>query len=668
MPKAQSPMPSLIIHHSSFIIPLRFVSLALLAACTVWAQAAEQGAQMKPISFDKLSGSLGGLYRTRQDSRSTATEETKTREQIIEEQLGLDLQGSIVHPYFLQFNMDALLGLSQERYTQNDESSSDNGQVLEYNFAADILKAKPFPGHIYAGRSDRFVARQFAPSLRSQRDTYGGSLRWVNDDSPMSLSFDRVISKDQERAFGGESSSADNWTAAWSGTLNLDEFGELALEYIHSQIRDDVSNTNLDSDQMRLRHDIFFDRDERYHLATDLRYLDERGNPYSREFDANTLFDVRHLENFSTNYAFSYLQRERFGLSQEYWDARTGFRHDLYESLTTTGSVHKGQDAYSSGLASDSAGGTLRFDYRKTDALGTLFLGVSGNYEHTAGSGVTTTLFAVNEPHQLSAGTPALLTHGNVDIGSIVVTDSAGTTFYVGGTDYAATQVGSLTELRRILGGRIDENQDVLVDYTYRQPGARNEDELTRIYYARHAFLFGFTPYVRYLEREDTITPKGPDVIENDGRILTIGAEQLLGRLMLTGEWEDAQEEQTPYRATRFGASYFLARAGNLRDTIAADYTQHRYLPPFERATDTCSIRNVLDYQVTRTLQWEYTLEYRVEDDSVNKRTRSVVNRTGLDWAFRAVQAGVDVEHALIESERSDNQSFMFMLNVKREF
>ena len=666
-PTRGSAVPSFIIHHSSLIIQKCLV-VALLAACPALARAGEPSTQMKPISFGNLSGDLGLFYRTREDTRSTGTEKTKTREQIIQEQLGLGLQGSIIHPYFLQFNMDALLGLSQERYTQNNESSSGSGEVLEYSFAADILKEKALPAHIYAGRSDRFVPRQFAPSLRSQRDTYGGLLRWISDDTPMVFSFDRIKTSDQEKAFGGEISHGDTWTAAWSGTFDLDHFGEVMLDYVHSQIRDDLSRTYTDSDEVRLRHDIFFDPDQRYRLVSNLRYLDERGTPYAREFDADTLFDVRHLDNFSTNYAFSYLQRERFGISQEYWDARAGFRHDLYESLTTTGSVHKGQDAYSSGLSSDRTGGTLRFDYRKTDALGTLFLGISGTYENTAGRGVTTTLFVVNEPHQLSAGTPALLINSNVDLSSIVVTDSAGTAFYVAGTDYSVTQVGSLTELRRILGGRIDENQDVLVDYTYRQPGARSEDEFTRIYYARHAFLFGFTPYVRYMQRDDSISPKSPDLIEDDARILTIGAEQTLGRLMLTGEWEDAQEEKAPYRATRLGASYFLARGGNTRDTVAADYTQHRYLPPFERTTDTYSLRNVLDYQLTKTLLWQYTFEYRLENDSVNKKTRSLVNRIGLDWAFRSVQAGIDVEHALIDSNRSDNESFLFMLNVRREF
>jgi len=55
----------------------------------------------------------------------------------------------------------------------------------------------------------------------------------------------------------------------------------------------------------------------RYHSTTDARNLDERGNPYAREFDVNALFDIRHMENLSTNYGVSYLQRGRFGLSHD---------------------------------------------------------------------------------------------------------------------------------------------------------------------------------------------------------------------------------------------------------------------------------------------------------------------------------------------------------------
>lgn len=650
-----------------------WVHFALLAAGLSAAGCSQRqndaDTQMNFLNVEKPSGSLEADFESHKQRRANGSEDTTTRERIIQEKLNLNTSGSLIHPNFVYFTAGGAMGFTQDHYQQNDLITNDNGQLLNYDLTADILKEKKYPGHLYAGRSDQLTPRQFSPSLQTQRDGYGGTWRWADEDNPMMLSFDRMASTEQEHAFSGEQNHSDRWTGAWSGTFNLDRLGELTAEYSHTQTQEDVLNTNFDSDEVNLRHEISFDENDRYHLTSRTRYFDQQGTPFAREADAGTLFNIQHLQNFSTNYGVDIQQRDRFGMSQDYSDVHAGFRHVLFESLTTTGRVHAGEEHFSTGINSDRQGGSLQFDYRKEDSLGTLMLGLGVNYESIASTGTTASLFVSRERHTLSAGTPSLLVHNNVDQASIVISDVAGTTFYAPNLDYTATQVGTATEIRRVLGGRIDENQEVLVDYTYKQFGGRNDDQFTRTYSARHAFFFGLTPYVRLRQKDDTITPRNSDNIEDDQRVLTLGAEQELGDLTLTAEWEDAKTSLAPYRSTRYGAVYRAGNVGKLTDTVAADYTQFSYLPPIGRETDVASMRNILDWQLTTALQWEHTFELRYEDDSVNNVTRSMVNRTGLTWSYRALRFGMSAEHAVIDSSSSGmNESVSFMLNLKRVF
>ena len=632
------------------------------------APASSVNSEFQPLRLARPKGSVGVRYESTSEKTEGALGNVKTAGTTLEEFLELKTRGSVVHPNLLEFTASGLFGLSQEHFTEDDRTDSANGDILEYDLAADILQQKLFPTHVYASRSDRLVPRRFESSLRVKRIRDGVRMRMADDRTPMSLEINREQVTEGIQSSVGEGAETQSWNLAYNAATSLGRAGRLLLGYLHNETQTDAVSESLIQDELKLNHNIFFFGNERHRLATRFRYNEQQGTTPITDVDLRTQLKLKHTDTFSTDYRIGYRDRQREELGQKLLDTQAGFTHQLYRSLKTTGRVYESEDRSSGGLTTTRSGGGLSVNYRKLTGLGTLFLGASGNSDVSSDKGVTNVLFVIDESHNLSSLLPTFLVEQNIVAGSIFVTDSAGKPL-VEGLDYIVTQVGTMTSLRITpLGSDLNEGDEVLVDYQYTRPGDNRQRTNTVSWYARHTFSFGLTPYVRFTDRNVTITPRSPGLLENDEQTTTLGAEQRLGPFTFSVERRTSDMATSPYRSMRYSGGYHAGRTDGTRFGISADYANFDFLAPNERTTRAFSASAKVERPLTKQLKITCGAGYRSEDDSVTGHTSSSVGRAGLTWAFRAFRLSTNAEHSWGSFPDGNTQYTAFNVTIERKF
>ena len=639
--------------------------LAVMLCVSCWQRPARRP-RIQALAIKKPSGSLGLEYETTTEKRTFDGGETRVTDGIFSQTLELETEGYVFHPKLVEFAMSGLIGFTQEEYEEEDEeenrSSTGRGDLLEFDLAADILREKLFPIRAYASRRDQVVPRRFAPSISLDDTRYGAIVRWADLKTPMALSFNHEsIVENSDTEIGA--SQTDTWYVAYNVRAHLGSAGVLSLNLNHSTTSEDVYDTEVETDTVDIRHDVFLDSDNHHRLVTDIRYFEDKGDVPQRDFDYAARLVMDHTESFSTEYEIDYDYTEREQQTQEYYEAGAGFTHELFESLTTSAGVNISEKQTDSGLTSSRQGGNVTLNYRKRTRLGTLFLGAAANHRTTDVTGATTTLFTIDERHRLSDSAPAVLIHTDVVRTSIVVTDTDRNRL-AEGLDYSITEMGNRIGLRYVPGGEID----VLVSYRHVEPGDNRTTELTTRWHASHAFSFGFTPYIRVVDRSVTIRPKRLRLLENDESIVTIGAEQKLGRLTLDAERRTVDSASSPYNSTSFGANYFITTINKARINMTAAYSDLQFTEEPTRETQIWSLAASAARPISRALSITCSAEYRDENDSDIASTESFVGRAGLSWAFRAFRFNADVEYSQTESETNTNENTWFFFRLERLF
>ena len=649
---------------------LRAGALLLAAlACASCFPGGQRRRELKGTGMRITGGSLGMRYETEREKRTTQDSDVETVDTVMEEVLELNAEGAVYHPNLLEFTTQAAIAFTQEEYEENGRSDSQNGDLFEYDFSATMLREKRAPMTFYMRRSDELVPRRFAPSLSTQRTSYGFGAQWLSERIPMRFSFDSDESIEKQSSAGAETSSSENWVAAWSGQLNMDRAGTLSMGYSHGQTQEDVTSTTQETDEINLGHSIYIDSGERYRLQTNFDYLDEAGEPALTDTDVRAALNARHTRNFSTDYSLGLQERERDGLKEELTRWEAGFRHQLFESLVTTGRLHGSEEDLSSGLTTTRSGRLLQLDYRKGTPWGSLGMGTSFDTAESENKGLTSTSFVTNEAHNLSSALPSILVQRSIVVSSIVVTNAAGTQTYTETIDYTITQVGSRVHLYRSPASpNIIEGDTVHVDYDFVQIGGITEESFTTSYYILHRFSFGFTPFYRYTNREADISPPQTDLQEDSETSVSFGFEQKLGRLTLNAEWRDTESETSPFRSARYSANYFVGSFEESRLSIGVEHSSYEFLGVPQRTTEVNSIRLTWERQITTNLGIGYGFEYRDENDSVSKTTTTMINRFGLLWSHRAMRMKMYLEQSSIEDQNDTTDRLLLAFSLQRVF
>ena len=171
---------------------LAVVTLAGVAGCEA-PSAREPGVSRLHVS--DVDGYLELVSRRRERDQQSKTDmlDLESTETIFEENLGLEAEGYVYHPNFLEMTLAGLFGLTQRDYTETrsgvERSDAEDGDILEFDLTGHILKKKEYPGFVYARRSQELEPRLFAPSIETTASNYGVIWQYLSTKTPTRLQF-----------------------------------------------------------------------------------------------------------------------------------------------------------------------------------------------------------------------------------------------------------------------------------------------------------------------------------------------------------------------------------------------------------------------------------------------------------------------------------------------
>ena len=456
-----------------------------LAGCSVQVRG-------KPRPLVRL-GNVGGElelsmeeYKDESTSSGLSQEDTST---IFEEELRLETQGDVYHPNLMTFLGMIGLGLKQQSFETTQGSDSSTGNLTRYQLNMNFLPLKPYPFSVNFSKSDDLIPRRFLGPLRVETTTAGASMRLRIPDWPMTFSWASSESvQTDDVSDGGDlfARSADRFSYELLHDFSERSHLTFRSDWDDISSRHGSSSSDSSTGRYRLEHEFDFGSNRQHRLDSSLRFVDKAGDFQSQTLDWSENLLLKHSDRFASFYN-TVFSTSTFGSATIQTMAGTaGFNHRLYNNLNTRVDAFASKTEFGSDSYTTFYGGNLRFDYSRGNPWGTLSSAYSIRLTSEENSGETGSAFVIDESHTADVLNEFTLDERNIDVSSIVVTNSTGTDVYTEGDDYTITVVGDQVEILAddigVTLPNITDGQELLIDYFFEIVGTTQEDSVEQYF------------------------------------------------------------------------------------------------------------------------------------------------------------------------------------------
>jgi hypothetical protein len=636
---------------------------------------------VKAVNITSVRRQLEFTARVRDQEQKSkvGVGETKSKEQIFEENVKIETQGSVYHPNFMEFSLAGLFGLLQKDFERQFDdrlrTSSDDGDVLEFDFEGHFLKKKPYPGTVYARRYRSLVPRPFLSSLQTTTTNYGFVWQYVDAKTPTSLQFNSTDVQLEPLDKTEKPGRQQNTSLRFDTSYRFSDYNVLSFTFDRRSVKERPFDLQYDSNELTLGHRWDFGDHHQYRLDSALNYFDQIGTFDIRRTRWRETLRLTHTETLRSWYQFEILDRTQGSLSgvapikeTSYYASGT-LEHRLYESLVSQLFGFAQYQDFDQGLKITRLGVQPSFDYRKKNPWGALL----GNYsfrvqtDDRTGSGLD--LEVVDERGTFSDPEPVVLSNINVQLSSIVVTSEDRVTNYRSGEDYRVRVVGDRVEIERVPTGRILDGQTVLIDYVWMLGGDFKLDTVMHNFGLRQNFDFGLSPYYRLRRQDQTVTPAdATGVRPEDIRANIYGTEYQKGPLRLVAELENHESNINPFDALRMSAdlTHHLKNAGTAR--LRTRWVDIDRSAPLNRRTKLLTVEGRYRQRVGEYLIVEGATLYRRENDSLSGDRRGLDVDLSLEWVIRDTELRVTFEYGRFEDDFAENKNQTLFVQFRRRF
>jgi len=350
--------------------------------------------------------------------------------------------------------------------------------ITNLDLRATVFNNKPVTINAFASLNQSYFNREYLTNIKTINNQYGGIISLNNRIVPLTVSY-RRMKWDQEELQTGRSFSMTQNDIEGRITRSFGQRDKSEMTYSHNNYlysyaaEPEVKNR---IDRLSLANTISFDRQERYSLSSFVSFYDQQGSNSFRKNDVIERLNLRFLRNlrFTGDYSYYMMKDDFQSLGRN--RIHGALNHQLYESLATSLFAEFsaiGQTVYDE--KNLKAGTEVNYT-KKIPLKGRLNLGYR-YYRHKFDmKSAPVTIRVTNEEHIISDLRIVLLDRPYVEPASVTVKDVTGTVIYQPGSDYVIISRNNFTELQRVPGGLIANNQLVNVDYRAQQPGDYSYD------------------------------------------------------------------------------------------------------------------------------------------------------------------------------------------------
>ena len=554
------------------------LSLAVAALSSLSAQPSREEPQLLDLRLS--AADLQVEAEQKNETRKTEGSDDSFSEdsRYIAPSAGFTVDGSVYHPNFLKFNLSAEVGLNHldDHSTGGTNYDSSGDSFLQsYNANVLFLQEKPYNASLFANKNDFRREYDFFTTVDVESQRYGGRAGYSAGPLPFSVS---AYHLDETTKDAAQPSSLDEDVASFAAHNARPNEDVTDFSYTYDRFnRQDQGASVQDGTQHSLRASDGETFGQRGQLKLDsaLFYDDiESSATPSRDLTADELLTIRHRENLESLYDYGYSRSETGDATDERNSAKATLRHRLYESLVSAPDVHAERERSTGADSSYDTtiyGAGLNEDYSKhLGAWGRLAIGYHGRLDQEQHDTTGGQISVIREQHTLTDDSITFLDHADVDATTIEVTDSDGVRIYLADFDYVAVAHGSVTEIRRVLGGAIANGSSVLVSYTATAQPSTNFRTAANQFSAR-LDLFGglFGLYARWSQ----LDYYGDADLTDQAYVDSVFGIDSNWRWLRTGaEYEGYASNLSPYQSRRLYESFFFQFAD--ASTLGIDMEQ----------------------------------------------------------------------------------------------
>jgi hypothetical protein len=484
------------------------------------------------------------------------------------QRLDLRSRGWIYHPDLLLF----AFGL-EPQWKQQDTLATgmfareDDDNFLGYFIDAQVLRQKTHSFEVFFRQSRNEFNSTLSPDNITETDI--SRLVWLVDNKRFPTT---VTVESNDTNFEDFFATRDD-----SDTLRLetkyesDKHQLSVLSEFVDQLRE-IGVQRIDVNRFLINANSSYSFSDSARLTTTLFNLDSESEVSdTSSFLWSERLMLKHRPNLRSDYVARFDSRQNENFRSDAWYLSGAVEHRLYENLTTRFEIYRSKDDFSDGEI-DTSEGDLDFRYIRKIPVGVLSITNGYAYRIEDNNIEAATSQVIGESHTLVGTTPEILARPNVDLSSVIVSDTTRTTTYIEGIDYVLSVVGESVTIERSIFGGIADGVTVLVDYSFiaRAPfeadrfGVRfginlNLWRVLRLYYN----------YNRV--NEDLISGTLPSDLSDD-RINRVGASLRWRWSTTSADYEDRDTVRTPLTRRRVQQAFDFRVNRSFSFGVSASY------------------------------------------------------------------------------------------------
>ena len=648
------------------------LAIVQLSGCAVRVR----GKNRPVIKVDRTKRELILNLEQRTDEHESSGINQKDTSTIFEEEVRLEAQGDVFHPMLMTYLTSIGLGLSQQRFKSDEESSSDNGSLNSYRVNMNFLPLKPYPFNINASQADRLVPRRFRSPLRVKDKTTGFYTHLKVPDWPMTLSWsESEIKQDADLTDNEDLFDRNSERLSYSVHHDFSEQSKLLYRFDWNQLEQSgrSSNRDIDSKRSRLEHDYYFGSDQQHHLDSSLTYTEKEETFDSETLNWNESLILRHAENFSTFYNFFYSENTFADTTNESVSGTVGFNHRLYKNLVTTFNTFWTQTETGPTSETTTTGGNLRFDYTRNNPWGKIVRFYSAELIEEETDGEAGTGIVIDEVHVFTDPFDVPLDQRNIDVSTIIVTDITGLNVYTEGDDYTVIVIGDQVELDVSTLGmdlpNIVDGQTLLVDYQYQTLESRDEDSLRQRFKFEQQFTNGWSTYYSHDRRDQEVKSTAERAeIPDEFRTNTFGVSYRKTNYYLSAEHSRMTSSRNPSNTTRLlgQGSWALSPKSSFIARLSQSWIESTGTK--DRETNVFKAEGEIKSRLNRHLSLNNSADWRDEDSTDTGRTQGLKLGSALVYEYRMLNVKAGWETNILKRSNTDTTGTDLYLRIVRRF
>lgn len=636
-----------------------------------------RGKERPLVSHGPITGEVELRAEMQKDEQTGSSSNRKSDTMVFEERVRVATEGDVYHPNLLHYVAGIGLGLNQQKIDSDDFSDSSSGTLTEYNAVVQILRTKKTPMSIFLDKSDDLVARQFMSPLRSENEKAGVSVAWRSKEWPMRFQYStNTITQNSLTDPQNDFFFRDDKRFRYSLDHKFSKLSYMNFDFERSDVtrKSENSSTNTLEDRYNLIHNWTFGDSDQYRLGSFFNFAQQTGDFDSDNLRWEELFEIQHTSNFITTYEARYSEATQNDFSNKSIFTRAGFVHDLYESLTTSGSVFMSQPNFDADNKLTQQGATIDFNYRKNNRWGKLLGTYTFNFTDIKQSGGQGDSLAFQEPHVVPAGPAPIvqLRNDNVDDDSIIVENAAGDRFTLN-IDYTITRLGNQTwlSLNTLTGGappNFSAGMPFFVTYNYVIEEDGDKQQFRQNIYLTQRFDNGLELFIRHWRQNERLSSSDPEAVPDEIVGTTLGAEYYRNGIELLAKVTDEDATQVSTKSRTLEAGYNWMLDSNTAALVRATHYDVTFDSPESRNVTSLDLIAEVTSRLTERYNLLARVDYRDQDDSKAGPTEGFQFVSELEYYFRQVNVIIGLEYDLLTRSDDESNSLFAYFRVRRFF